>query len=115
MKSFMGKHSALGTLLLISFLLVPSQSKADLEGAYESQGDLKEYLHKTCKELGEQSYVYAEIPSSSGDLIIALNGKKYIVDRSYPAYGSKDCVFLIWGIIPMDTAWGLARASIQIF
>ena len=61
MKSFIGRRSALGTLLLISSLLVPSQSKADLEGAYESQSDLKEYCLKTCLELeynppGKQSY-----------------------------------------------------------
>lgn len=51
MKSFIGKCSALGTLLLISSLLVPSQSKADLGDEYSSQIDIKKYRERRCREL----------------------------------------------------------------
>ena len=81
MKSFIGRRSALGTLLLISSLLVPSQSKADLEGAYESQSDLKEYRLKTCLELEYNPLVYAEIqiPGFLNKLIIdGINGKNIL-------------------------------------
>ena len=65
---------------MISSLLVPSQSLANLEDAYNAQENLDQFRNTVCLEMAQRKDIVAKILPD--DVIMEINSKKYLIRRT---------------------------------